>query len=80
MLANYNRGLTDTTVDNSEDSTADKTREDSELIEEHKKMEGESINEAQRMTTKEKVAKLKEDLLKRKAVLRGEITEEVQEL
>lgn len=55
MLSNYNRGITDTTVDNSEDSTADKTREDSELIEEHKKMEGESINEAQRMTTKEKV-------------------------
>jgi hypothetical protein len=32
MLANYNRGLTDNTVDNSEDSIADKTREDSELI------------------------------------------------
>jgi hypothetical protein len=43
-------------------------------------MEGESINEAQRMTTKEKVAKLKEDLLKIKALLRGEITEEVQEV
>jgi len=30
------------------------------------------------MTTKEKVTKLKEDLLKRKAALRGEFTEEVQ--
>jgi len=46
MQANYNRGLIDASVDNSEDSTADKTREDSELIEEQKKMEGESINEA----------------------------------
>jgi hypothetical protein len=55
MQANYNRGMIDTTVDNSEDSTADKTREDSELIEEHKKMEGDMLNEAQRMTTKEKV-------------------------
>lgn len=31
------------------------------------------------MTTKDKVAKLKQDLLKRKAMLRGDIAEEEQE-
>ena len=33
------------------------------------------MNAEQRLTTKEKVQKLKEDLRKRKAVLRGEIEE-----
>jgi len=59
-----------------EDSTGDHTRgaNDSELMEEQKRDEdGTRINESQRMTTKEKVAKLKEDLKKRKALLRGDI-------
>ena len=50
--------------------------DDSEMMEEHKKMEGgdiSRINESMRLTTKEKVQKLKEDLKKRKAMLRGEI-------
>lgn len=49
--------------------------EDSELLEESKRHDDqETLDGAQRMTTKEKVAKLKEDLKKRKAMLRGEIT------
>lgn len=61
-----------------DDSTGDNTRgpNDSELMEEQKSRvdDGDSrINESQRMTTKEKVAKLKEDLKKRKALLRGEL-------
>jgi hypothetical protein len=45
------------------------------LLEESKRIdEAETrISEEKRMTTKEKVAKLKNDLKKRKAMLRGEI-------
>jgi len=61
------------------ETTGDASRlEDSELLEESKRYdEGESsiMNDQNRMTTKEKVAKLKEDLKKRKAMLRGEIEE-----
>lgn len=60
-----------------DDSTGDNTRgpNDSELMEEQKRFDdGDSrMVESQRMTTKEKVAKLKEDLKKRKALLRGEL-------
>jgi len=60
-----------------EDSTGDHTRgpNDSELMEEQKsRLDDDSrMVESQRMTTKEKVAKHKEDLKKRKALLRGEI-------
>lgn len=87
QLADYNRGKN---VDHNhsgegimDDSTGDHTRgpNDSELIEEQKSRvdDGDSrINESQRMTTKEKVAKLKEDLKKRKALLRGESVQEVE--
>ena len=63
-----------------DDSTGDNTRgpDDSELLEESKIHEGESsrMDGYKRMTTKEKVAKLKSDLLKRKAILRGELPTE----
>lgn len=44
-------------------------------------MDGEAsrINDSIRLTTKDKVAKLKQDLLKRKAMLRGDIAEETPE-
>ena len=81
QLADYNKIKTSDPNQTEEgimdDSTGDNTRgpNDSELMEEQKRLDdGESrINESQRMTTKEKVAKLKEDLKKRKAVLRGEL-------
>jgi len=41
--------------------------------------DGSIMNEQNRMTTKEKVAKLKEDLKKRKAMLRGEIESALEE-
>jgi hypothetical protein len=50
--------------------------DDSEFLEESKHMDESDtslMNDQNRMTTKEKVAKLKEDLKKRKAMLRGEI-------
>ena len=50
--------------------------DDSEFMEEHKRMDDTDLSMADgsnRLTTKEKVAKLKEDLKKRKAMLRGEI-------
>lgn len=46
------------------------------IFEESKRLddsEASFVNENQRMTTKEKVAKLKADLKKRKALLRGEL-------
>jgi hypothetical protein len=55
----------------------DETRgaDDSEFAEEQKRFDESdaSIIDGNRLTTKEKVAKLKEDLKKRKAMLRGEI-------
>lgn len=43
-------------------------------------MEGDSfVNESQRLNTRDRVAKLKEDLKKRKAMLRGEIASDVVE-
>lgn len=66
-----------------DDSTGDNTRgaDDSEFIEESKIHEGETsrMDGNKRMTTKEKVAKLKSDLQKRKAMLRGELPTENQE-
>lgn len=63
-----------------DDSTGDNTRgaDDSEFIEESKIHEGETsrMDGNKRMTTKEKVAKLKSDLQKRKAMLRGELPTE----
>jgi len=60
-------GDTNTTSGSNEnvnDSTAENTRgaEDFEQLEEHKRMEGDStiINDEKRMTTKQKVAQLKE--------------------
>jgi len=50
--------------------------DDSELGEETKRMDESDINDGNRLTTKEKVAKLKEDLKKRKAMLRGEIEQQ----
>lgn len=83
QTADYNKmGMIDQngSADIMEDSTGDNTRgaDDSELLEEQKQMEGDAsqINEKQRLTTREKVAKLKEDLLKRKAMLRGDIVED----
>lgn len=84
QLADYNKikgggdaNETKGSADNMEDSTGDHTRgpNDSELMEEQKsRLDDDSrMVESQRMTTKEKVAKLKEDLKKRKALLRGEI-------
>lgn len=82
QMADYSKGGVlpqdfNCSAENMNDSTGDNTKgpDDSDLIEEHKRMEGESgiINENQRLTTKEKVAKLKEDLKKRKAMLRGEL-------
>ena len=65
------------------DSTGDVTRgeDDSQLIEEFKRHDGETshINDSVRITTKDKVAKLKADLLKKKALLRGEIVNEEPE-
>jgi hypothetical protein len=59
------------------ESTGDHTRHlDESELEESKRMDdtdGSIMNEQNRMTTKEKVAKLKADLRKRKAMLRGEI-------
>ena len=68
--------------ENMNDSTGDNTRgEDPEMFEEQKRMDGETshVNDSIRMTTKDKVAKLKLDLLKRKAMLRGESVEEFEE-
>lgn len=85
QLADYNKiktvggdvNQTSGSADIMDDSTGDNTRgpNDSELMEEQKRLEdGDSrMVESQRMTTKEKVAKLKEDLKKRKALLRGEL-------
>ena len=59
-----------------DESTGDRTRNDeTDIHEESKTMdEGDSrMGEEKRMTTKEKVQKLKNDLKKRKAMLRGEI-------
>ena len=62
------------------DSTGDNTRgaDDSEIIEEQKRLDGETshLNESVRVTTQQKVAKLKADLLRKKAMLRGEIVED----
>lgn len=58
------------------ESTGDQTRNDeSELNEESKHMDESDvrISDDKRMTTKEKVQRLKNDLKKRKAMLRGEI-------
>lgn len=76
-------GDTNTTSGSNEnvnDSTAENTRgaEDFEQLEEHKRMEGDStiINDEKRMTTKQKVAQLKEQLKRKKAIIKGEITED----
>ena len=62
------------------DSTGDNTRgaDDSEMMEEQKRLDGETshINDSVRITTQQKVAKLKADLLRKKALLRGEIVDE----
>lgn len=83
QLAEYNKGAIlegNNSGDIMDDSTGDNTRgpDDSELLEESKIHEGESsrMDGYKRMTTKEKVAKLKSDLLKRKAILRGELPTE----
>jgi hypothetical protein len=58
------------------ETTGETTRnEDSELLEESKRFDESDmrISDEKRMTTKEKVTKLKNDLKKRKAMLRGEI-------
>lgn len=49
-------------------------------FEESKRLDDDSqMNMEQKMTTKEKVARLKEDLKKRKAMLRGELDTTVDE-
>ena len=62
------------------DSTGDNTRgaDDSEMMEEQKRLDGENsmMNESVRVTTQQKVAKLKADLMRKKALLRGEIVDE----
>ena len=82
QMADYNKmSMKDDSGENMNDSTGDNTRgEDAE--EEQKRMDGETshMNESLRMTTKDKIAKLKQDLLKRKAMLRGEIAEETLDL
>ena len=56
------------------ETTGDMTRnEDSTLHEESKHMDESEIGGQDRLTIREKVAKLKNDLKKRKAILRGEI-------
>lgn len=47
-------------------------------MEESKRLDESEITEQNRMTIKDKVAKLKNDLKKRKAMLRGEIEMEGQ--
>lgn len=51
------------------------------MIEEQKRLDGETshLNESVRVTTQQKVAKLKADLLRKKALLRGEIVEDENE-
>ena len=65
-------------TENMNDSTGDNTRghDDSEMIEEQKRLDGDTSTVDNRMKTRDKVAKLKQDLLKRKAMLRGDIPEE----
>jgi len=48
------------------------------MMEEHKRIDGDSymMTENQKMSTREKVQKLKEDLKKRKAMLRGELEDQ----
>lgn len=78
QTADYNKvALKDDSGENMNDSTGDNTRGE-DIEEEQKRMDGETshMNESTRMTTKDKVAKLKQDLLKRKAMMRGEIAEE----
>ena len=62
------------------DSTGDNNRgaDDSEMMEEQKRLDGENsmMNESVRVTTQQKVAKLKADLMRKKALLRGEIVDE----
>jgi hypothetical protein len=80
QTADYNKlALKDDPGENMNDSTGDNTRgEDPDMVEEQKRMDGESshINESIRMSTKDKVAKLKQDLMKRKAIMKGELTED----
>ena len=66
---------------NDPDTTGEYSRvADSELEESKRQDETDaSILDQNRMTTKEKVHKLKEDLKKRKAMLRGEIEQEVKQ-
>jgi hypothetical protein len=81
-MADYNKmAMKDDSGENMNDSTGDNTRgEDPDMLEETKRMDGETshVNDSTRMTTKDKVAKLKLDLLKRKAMLRGETVEEIE--
>lgn len=62
-------------TNNSGENDETRVADESEFAEEHKRIDESdaSIMDNNRMTTKEKVAKLKEDLKKRKAMLRGEI-------
>lgn len=82
QMADYNKLGAVAGVDGSgdimDDSTGDNTRglDDTEMIEEAKRLDGDTtVDENRKMTTREKVAKLKEDLKKRKAMLRGELQE-----
>lgn len=84
--ADYSRMIgdpNDTTEKNMNDVTEDQTRnDDSEMIEESKREDDNDtsqIDQNKRMTTKEKVAKLKQDLKNRQAMLRGEITAQTEE-
>jgi len=63
QMADYNKfAIKNDDGENMNDSTGDNTRgEDPDMLEEQKRMDGENshLNESQRMTTKDKVAKLK---------------------
>lgn len=62
------------------ETTGDMTRnEESSVMEESKRMDESEVNDQNRLTIKEKVAKLKNDLKKRKAMLRGEIESDVKD-
>ena len=84
QMADYNTvAVKDDSGENMNDSTGDNTRgEDPDMLEEQKRMDGETShnNDSIRMTTKDKVAKLKIDLLKRKAMLRSGTMDEIEEL
>lgn len=49
-------------------------------LEESKRLDESEVSEANRLNIKDKVAKLKNDLKKRKAMLRGEIDSDVKDV